>query len=1401
MKWQNVYIFISSTFNDMHAERDYLVKNVFPELYEWCEKRKLNLVDIDLRWGVTSADSEAKNTVLACLKNIDRCRPFFLCFLGQRRGWVPAQEDIGSATIQNYPGLEPYIGKNSVTEIEIEHALLSPMRCLVDRMEETPKPAEHALFFFRNDNFTFLLNDAQKKIYTNAAEKDIVAADNELENFKKKVRQCGGSITEYDCRWEKSIITAELLSENAEAANGRLVDFTANGIPLKNIIIDKLKTEIEKEFSDNAFTNIQTSLEADLEQQAHFIEQNREGFVPREGDFDILDEYIASKSKGLLLLTAPAGLGKTMLLANYADKISGRGQKIYARFCGASDMTSDIYSLWKSIFDEANIKIPPVPDELRLEIDKLLEKLAGQGKCIILIDGINQLPEGLDMLTWLPRILPEDMRLIISIKEDEISAPYIALFKNDSNVTQASVRPFTEDSDKLALITAFLEKYLKALDDEHISAICNLPSSDNPLYLKVVLSELRVFGAFKQLENEIRRFGKSPLEAFDSILKRLENDPACSAIEPEKAVPFLFGLLSCARKGLSEDELTFCFRQEFAGISEDDIRNAIRLYIRQLRPFLARREGRTDFLYESFMLAAKNRYFCEINHFNSCLARCFRSHADPGKNFHFEGETARSFSELPYHMHNAGDNETLEKMLGDYCWIHSKTRMCGVFAAISDYEYAGGDNSEYHLRLIRDSLILSAHVLDVDYRQLPSQLWGRLADINNEKIQDLLNTAKVQTKEIWLRPVHTCLNTPGGALLRMLAGHTGWINDMTAYGTMLITASWDKTIRIWDGETLLCKKILTGHKEIINMIAVHEDRLFSYSENEKCIKVWDLKSFICIKDIDLSSFWDNSNMNGSFMGIYAGELLFLRVKNKVLFFDIKSFELKKIVPWHEDGGTGSKIYAVLINDCFYYCWKMIGMIAQKNTEIAISSATTGEKTGFFEIGQVDFQHISDAGDNLLAVCAGSEIQLWDVKSGECMWKKNTFLGRYSVCWKDKLIVSVMGGYNVLDLKTGEIVKRFGSAETVSLITGMVVIGDRLFTIHSDERVRVWDLSKDYSRVSFANAFGMQKIIGFNGKLIATSYLQPVNIYDIKTGECITRLNGHTASPNKAVFDKVHIITGTASGEIKVWELQSGKCVQTMQGPSGNLGSLELYKDYIIAVPYFITSDTVMFFNKYTGEVVRELLGIQAEKSILYNDILLIYTGTGKDKLVMKTEAFDCNTGAHKYTLSNDILVTWIIIRDSLITIPVSVKKNIRIYDIATGNELSCFSVSELISSTADKDNLYVNSARVYEDKLVMNIADKNRRVMTIIIKLQTSELLFSFDSHEDTAALLEVKNNIIHTASNDKTIKLWDISGKPLAMFCPDSKPQSFCSDNESTFIVADTESRILQWLAIENLT
>jgi predicted AAA+ superfamily ATPase len=109
-------------------------------------------------------------------------------------------------------------------------------------------------------------------------------------------------------------------------------------------------------------------LERDLEQQEQFIEMISDGFIPRKGDFDALDGYLNNESDSIFILTAAAGLGKTTLLANYVTKLKSDRRKVFARFCGASDLSTDQYTLWKSIFDEAEVDCPPTMAELRRDI-------------------------------------------------------------------------------------------------------------------------------------------------------------------------------------------------------------------------------------------------------------------------------------------------------------------------------------------------------------------------------------------------------------------------------------------------------------------------------------------------------------------------------------------------------------------------------------------------------------------------------------------------------------------------------------------------------------------------------------------------------------------------------------------------------------------------------------------------------------------------------------------------------------------------------------------------------------------------------------------------------------------------------------------------------------------------
>ena len=840
MQWKKVTIFISSTFNDMHAERDYLVKDVFPELREWCEERKIHLVDVDLRWGVTEEDSSSNNTVLACLNNIDNSRPFFLCFLGQRRGWVPT--DVSPETEDEYPDISNYIGQYSVTEMEIEHALLSPMRHIVDDNEKPEIPVDHALFYFRKPEYLDKLTDAQKNIFTNNAEKNIKLANSELEKFKEKIKNKWEYTIDYDCEWNSTIISPELPED---VNQGRLSDFNIKGRPLKDIIIEQLKEEIKKEFPDRKDELVYSSnLERDLDQQALFIELNSEGFISRKGDFDDLNDYISNNKDGLFVLSAPAGYGKSMLLANFIQSERERhNARFFNRFCGVSDLCSQQYSLWKTIFDDAKIKCPDTLKDIKDNIDDLLKELA-QEKTVIIIDAINQLPDGLDMLEWLPEQLPQNLKIILSMKEDEADEKItdsIEKLKRNRNISYSQVKPLENKEEKKKLIKDYLKKFLKALDDKQIDTICGFKGSANPLYLKILLSELRVFGSFAQLAEEIEKFGETPKEAFNTVLNRLENEITSLNINSAKFTPLLFGLLANARNGLSEKELVSCMEKEL-DINEKKLIQAIRLFIRQVRPFMARREGRIDYFYEAFKLAAKERYIDDKIHYNKTLSDYFKQQADPSNDLSFKGKNIRDFNELPYHLKESENTNWLEKILSTYRWIKNKAELSDIQNTINDYSYIDDENDDnYHVKLIKDTLVMPVFILKDNVKELPTQLWGRLKDIENQKIKALLLEIDQYTDYPWLKPHHH-MNSPESALKMVLTGHTHevWCVSFSPDGRYIASGSVDLTVCVWDWKKQKKMAQLVGHTLRINDVCFSPDGQYIVSGSlDSTVRVWD----------------------------------------------------------------------------------------------------------------------------------------------------------------------------------------------------------------------------------------------------------------------------------------------------------------------------------------------------------------------------------------------------------------------------------------------------------------------------------------------------------------------------------------------------------------------------------
>ena len=141
--WQSRPIFISSTFADMQAERDYLRTRVFPELEERLRARRHNIEWVDLRVGVATASQRDEHVrelyvLKVCLDEVKRCRPFLIVLLGDRYGWVPPEERIKAAAEEAREGFSADVAGRSVTDLEIEFGVLSD-----------PEQQPRSFFYFR----------------------------------------------------------------------------------------------------------------------------------------------------------------------------------------------------------------------------------------------------------------------------------------------------------------------------------------------------------------------------------------------------------------------------------------------------------------------------------------------------------------------------------------------------------------------------------------------------------------------------------------------------------------------------------------------------------------------------------------------------------------------------------------------------------------------------------------------------------------------------------------------------------------------------------------------------------------------------------------------------------------------------------------------------------------------------------------------------------------------------------------------------------------------------------------------------------------------------------------------------------------------------------------------------
>ncbi|THD19930.1 Telomerase protein component 1 [Fasciola hepatica] len=159
MQWRYCRIFISSTFRDMHAERDLICGLLVPALRQYAAQTlRVHLLDVDLRWGVPESSTRSSQALEMCLDQAVKA-DLFVLLLGNRYGWSPDRALVNTLPGRLYQMLTKfYVLGMSITEMEYNMAKLAIQSGVPAKEKRLGPDAEREAL--RNRVFAFVRDPA-----------------------------------------------------------------------------------------------------------------------------------------------------------------------------------------------------------------------------------------------------------------------------------------------------------------------------------------------------------------------------------------------------------------------------------------------------------------------------------------------------------------------------------------------------------------------------------------------------------------------------------------------------------------------------------------------------------------------------------------------------------------------------------------------------------------------------------------------------------------------------------------------------------------------------------------------------------------------------------------------------------------------------------------------------------------------------------------------------------------------------------------------------------------------------------------------------------------------------------------------------------------------------------------
>jgi WD40 repeat protein len=583
---------------------------------------------------------------------------------------------------------------------------------------------------------------------------------------------------------------------------------------------------------------------------------------------------------------------------------------------------------------------------------------------------------------------------------------------------------------------------------------------------------------------------------------------------------------------------------------------------------------------------------------------------------------------------------------------------------------------------------------------------------------------------------------------QIYVGHTDDIQHVqfSADGRKLLTASSDRTARIWDVQTGEELQRFVGHTATIISLDLSADNNHLLSSGaDATVRLWNART-----GEELFQFPGSPSAAGIDFTADGTQFL-ITVPGKVEFRSVATGEIVKQFSAVDGDGYDSEFSP---NEAYILVTSLRG-----NSKARIWDATTGVPIIEFVghegwIGDSDFSP-----DNRYVFTVGQDgtARIWEVATGKELrrFEGHTdalFSGDYS---PDGLTV-LTGSYDktvrLWDVMSGRELRQIrGHTDFAHGVFSPD--GRYIATAGGDHVAKLWDISGNTEpamRADFsADHFQDQTAISVSddGQFVLVGRLSGVvDVISMSSGETVYELNTSLSQVNTQTLspDGQLVVSGDSDGNVSLWNVVKGEPVWTFTGHDGPIRDVGFTKD---------GSQILTASEDGTARLIDRHSGMQTQQFSGHEDAVHSICATNSGDKVLTTSA----------------------------------DGTVRLWDALSGAETRQFSGQ----SGATNNGVFSPD----ETMIAAGGTDRSTRLWQVDDGTLVQELI----GH--TGSILEVEfsanGQILLTGSEDQTARLWDIAtGKEIHQYAGHISPiweARFAPDGEHVF-TADSRA-VFEWL------